>query len=222
MSPRGCKSLRILEQRAETVLTLPSCQSLPGDHREVAFVRLHQLTEDSTSLRLASEEVREDSSPIEARLTTSIRPDDQQGLRRPISGQMLGAEVARLESAKSNKASACRRSETASGRACLIPRKVPEDTPRSLGSRESLAHQEMCIPEYQLERYVDCSKRNGLQDECITPLLRAVSTKGQQEGTLEKCIERERINWIEEDRGGTRKSTCAQRDQRVEIVFRLE
>lgn len=198
-----------------------SKRSLGG---RVCSTARHQPTEDSTTLRSPAKEVREDSFTIETRLTTDVRPDDQRGLRQPTSEQMLGAEVTPLESAKLNKASAaCRRSAAASGRVRLIPRRVPDDTSRSLGSQEPLARHELYIPEYQLERYAACrSKRNGLQDECVTPFLRAVSAKmeEQRKGTWEKCIERER-SIVKLDRAGTREPACAHRDKGLKIAFYL-
>lgn len=117
---------------------------------------------------------------------------DDQRLQR-LSEQMLRTEVTRRESAKSDKASVCQRSAVAFRRACLIPERVSEETSRSSSSQELLARYKEHIPAYQLERYEICrSKRNGLQDECIPPLLRTILKKEEQRRELDKCIERER------------------------------
>ncbi|TGZ53569.1 uncharacterized protein [Temnothorax longispinosus] len=145
----------------------------------------------SNFLRAKSSASDAKSSPIQI-CTTQKRLDDQR-LQRLASEQILRTEVTRIESAKSDKASACQRSAVAYKRACLIPEKVSEDTSRLPSSQELLARYKEYIPAYQLERYETCrSKRNGLQDECIPLLLRTILKKEEQRRTLDKCIERER------------------------------
>lgn len=118
------------------------------------------------------------------------RPGGQQ-LQR-LAEKMLPTEVMRIESAKSDKVSACQRSAVAFRRACFIPEKVCGETLRLPSSQDLLArYKKFNIPAYQLERYKICrSKRNGLQDECIPRLLRTILQKEEQRQVLDKCIER--------------------------------
>lgn len=126
------------------------------------------------------------SSPIEIRMT-QIRLDDQQRLQRSASKHMLRTEIMRIESAKSDKASVCQKSMVLK-HTSLIPEKISGDIPRLSSSQELLARYKKYIPAYQLEKYEACrSKRNGLQDECIPPLLRAILKKEEQQRTLGKC-----------------------------------
>lgn len=130
------------------------------------------------------------SSPIEVHMT-QIHLDDQQRLQRLASKHMLRTEVTRIESAKSDKASACQKSMVLK-HTSLIPERISGDISRLSSSQELLARYKKYIPAYQLEKYEACrSKRNGLQDECIPPLLRAILKKEEQQRTLGKCIKRE-------------------------------
>lgn len=102
-------------------------------------------------------------------------------------------EVRMTLSARSDKASVCQKSTIPFRQASLIPERISGDTLRLPSSQELLARYKKYIPAYQLERYEACrSKRNGLQDECIPPLLRAILKKEEQQRTLDKCIKRER------------------------------
>lgn len=144
-------------------------------------------TKDVCSYFLHTKSSYTKPSPIE--ICTQKYFDDQ----RLVSEQMLRTEVTRRESAKSDKTSVCQRSEVPLRRACLIPERISEETSRLPSSQELLVRYKEYIPAYQLERYEICrSKRNGLQDECIPPFLRAILKKEEQRRTLDKCIERER------------------------------
>ncbi|KYN13695.1 hypothetical protein ALC57_14096 [Trachymyrmex cornetzi] len=125
------------------------------------------------------------SSPTE-RCTMQKRLDSQR-LQRLPSKQILRSEVTQIEYAKSDKASACQKSAVAFRRACLTP-EISGDTSHLPSSQELLTRYGKNIPIYQLERYEACrSKRNGLQDECIPPLLQAILKKEEQQRTLDKC-----------------------------------
>lgn len=125
-------------------------------------------------------------SPIETCMQKCL---DDQRFQRLSSEQRT--EVTRLESAKSDKVSPCQKSAVAFRPADLIPEKVSEKTLHLPSSPDLLARYKKYIPAYQLERYESCrSKRNGLQDECIPPLLRAILKEEEQRRTLDKCIER--------------------------------
>ncbi|XP_020283153.1 uncharacterized protein LOC109854462 [Pseudomyrmex gracilis] len=119
--------------------------------------------------------------PVSEVCVTRDRADDQ---RRPASERTLRVKVARANPAKSDKASVCQRSARAVGRARLIPEeKVCGDTPPP---QELLARCKN-IPAYQFERYeARRSKRDGLQDEYVHPLLRSVLEK--DESTTNVCI----------------------------------
>jgi len=139
-------------------------------------------------------------SPIEI-CTTQRRLDDQR-LQRLASEKMLRTEVVRIEPAKSDKASACQKS--AFKCACLMPEKVSRDTSRLPSSQELLERYKEYIPVYQLEKYEACrSRRNGLQDECIPPLLRAILRKEEQRRAMDKCSKR---NVDQLDQSGMSKS----------------
>jgi len=138
-------------------------------------------------------------SPIEI-CATQKRFDDQR-LQRLASEKMLRTEVVRIEPAKSDKASACQKS--AFKYACLIPKKVSRDTLRLPSSQELLERYKEYIPDYQLEKYEACrSRRNGLQDECIPPLLRTILRQEEQR-RMDKCSKR---NVDQLDQSGMSKS----------------
>ncbi|XP_018392441.1 PREDICTED: uncharacterized protein LOC108771607 isoform X2 [Cyphomyrmex costatus] len=152
------------------------CQSVRSISKDVCsdFFRTKALALDAKSL------------PIE-RCTMQKRLNDQR-LQRLPSEQILRTEVTRIESAKSDKVPTCQKSAVAFRRACLKP-KISGDTSRLPSSQELLArYGKDFIPIYQLERYEACrTKRNGLQDECVPPLLRTILEKEEQQRTLDKC-----------------------------------
>lgn len=126
--------------------------------------------------------------PVSEVYVTRDRADDRRRLQRPASERTLRVEVAQVEPANSDKASVCQRSARAVGRARLIPEeKVRGDTPSPPPPQELLLARCKNIPAYQLERYeARRSKRNGLQDEYVPPLLRSVLEK--DESAMNVCI----------------------------------
>ncbi|KYN45425.1 hypothetical protein ALC56_00119 [Trachymyrmex septentrionalis] len=133
-------------------------------------------------------------SPIE-RCTMQKRLDSQ----RLPSKQILRAEIVQIESAKSDKALPCQKS------ALKRAPEISRDTLDLPSLQELIARYGNDIPIYQLEKYEACrNKRNGLQDECIPPLLRAILKREEQERTLEKCSKGEQssqrsviqIEWV--------------------------
>ncbi|XP_039315138.1 uncharacterized protein LOC105201574 isoform X2 [Solenopsis invicta] len=167
-------SLKKVSRTSKRRIGPSSCQPIqPAKDIYSDFLYIKSSTPDAVSL------------PIEICMTRK-RLDDQQ-LQRLTSEQMLRTK--RIDSKKSDKVSPCQRSAVASGRACLIPERVSEDT--SLSSHELLASYKNHIPAYQLERYEACrTKRNGLQDECIPPFLRTILKKEEFKRTSDKCTER--------------------------------
>ncbi|KYQ56588.1 hypothetical protein ALC60_04443 [Trachymyrmex zeteki] len=142
-------------------------------------------------------------SSSKERCTMQKRLEGQR-LQRLPSEQILRTEITRIESAKSDKASACQKSAVAFRRACLTP-EISGDTSRLPSSQELLTRYGKDIPVYQLERYEACrSKRNGLQDECIPPLLRAILKKEEQKRTLDKCSKKreQNVDQLDQNRMG--------------------
>lgn len=116
---------------------------------------------------------------------------DEQQLQCPVSERMLRTKVTRVESAKSDKASTCQRSATASRDACLIPGRISEETSPLSSSQDLIARYKKHIPIHLLEKYEICrSRRNGLQDECVLPFLQTIFKKEGR--TWNNCIEHKR------------------------------
>ncbi|KAL6448001.1 hypothetical protein ACFW04_000206 [Cataglyphis niger] len=108
------------------------------------------------------------------------RSFDEQ-LQCPTSKRMMRTDVTQMESAKSDKASACQRSTVPFKCACFIPQKISKDTPCLSSSQELLARYKEHIPIHLLEKYEICrSKRNGLQDDCALPFLQGLIRKEEK------------------------------------------
>jgi len=103
------------------------------------------------------------------------------------SKQIQRTEVAQIEFAKPDKAPACQKLAVASKRPCLTP-EISGYTSDLPTSQELFRRYGKDIPIYQLEKYETCRlKRNGLQDECIPPLIQAILRREEQQGVLDKC-----------------------------------
>ncbi|XP_011697616.1 PREDICTED: uncharacterized protein LOC105455757 isoform X1 [Wasmannia auropunctata] len=121
----------------------------------------------------------------------SLALDAKSSSTEMSSEKILRAEVTRIKSAKWDRKSTCQKPAVPFRRACS-PEKISEDITRlrEPSSRELFTRYKGYIPIYQLERYEACrSKRNGLQDECIPPLLRSILQKEKQQRTG-KCFKR--------------------------------
>lgn len=126
------------------------------------------------------------------------RSFDQQ-FQCPTSERMMRTDVTQMESAKSNKASACQRSTISFKCPCFIPERISKDTPHLSNSQELLARYKKHIPIHLLERYEICrSKRNGLQDDCAMPFLQGLIRK--EEKRRLDCFEHKRnINQLDQN-----------------------
>ncbi|KAM0733375.1 hypothetical protein ACS0PU_012924 [Formica fusca] len=203
-----------------------SKKSLKRFKRRICPPRCCQPVRQSVIREVCKDFLHAKSSASDAiSLPTYIGKDDQRSLDEqlqcPASERMLRTDVTRVESAKSDKASACQRSAIDFKRACLIPRRISEDTLRLSSSQELLARYKEHIPIHLLERYEICrSKRNGLQDECVLPFLQALLKKEKERRTLDNCIEYKRnIDRLDADQN--RISESMNHDQ-TEVLLYLE
>ncbi|XP_028050069.1 uncharacterized protein LOC105834663 [Monomorium pharaonis] len=171
-------SLKKPSKRSKTRIRKTSCQAIQPAAKDSSDI-LYAKSSDAKA------------SPI--KICTTQKHLDAQQFQRLASEQRLQTEIKRIEFTKSDKAAACQRSAVAPRRTCLTPDRVSEDTLRLPSAQELRARYKGYIPAYQLERYEACRiKRNGLQDECIPPLLRNLLKKEEEQRILEKCSKRER------------------------------
>ncbi|XP_070169400.1 uncharacterized protein [Polyergus mexicanus] len=201
-----------------------SKKSLKRFRRRVCPIRCCQPVRQSAIGEACKDFLRAKSSASDAISSpTCVGKDDQRSLDEqlqcPASERMLPTHVTRVESAKSDKASACQGSAIDFKRACLIPGGISEDTSRLSSSQELLARHKEHIPIHLLERYEICrSKRNGLQDECVLPLLQALLKKEKEGRFLNNCIEYKRnIDRLDADQN--RISESMNHDQKLKFYY---